>query len=87
MESFDRILSDRLTLRQTDTGIQLVARFDADVDDKKAVRDLARHAVNVSALSMQFRHEPAASGLLLGFAATPKKETLRGLGVLADALP
>ncbi|MCR8723530.1 rhizopine catabolism transcriptional regulator MocR [Frigidibacter sp. ROC022] len=87
IETFERLLSDLLTLRRTDTGIQLVARFNSEVDDKKAVQIAAQHGVNVSALSMQFRHQPAESGLVMGFAAPPRKEILRGLGILADVLP
>ena len=86
MKSFNSCLSGRLDLRRTDTGIQLVAKLRDPTDDTAIVRMAAQERVNVSALSMQFRHRPTASGLVMGFAAADERATLRGLGVLAEAL-
>lgn len=86
MESFDRVLGNRLELRRTYTGIQLVAKLPAGIDDRATVKLAANAQVNVSALSMQFRHRPAISGLVMGFAAADGRATERGLIALGEVL-
>jgi len=86
IDTFKRELRDLMQLRQTDTGIQLVAQLPTGADDKVAARQAARKWVNVSALSAQYRHMPSGNGLVMGFAASDQKVTLRSLKVLGKVL-
>lgn len=86
MEQFERDLGEWMVLRHTDSGIQLVGEF-RELRDDWRIADAARgRGVNVSPLSLQYRHRPAAQGLLMGFAAANQKETLQAIGKLRQIL-
>ena len=75
MEICEDRLGPWLRLRRSESGIQLVGLFH-DSHDDKAVAEAARlHGVNVSPLSIQYRHGQAQRGLLMGFAAADEKAT------------
>lgn len=62
-------LGDWMKLRQTDAGIQFVGELRAGLDDVAIAAAARQRGLNVSPLSMQYRHGRAASGLVLGYAA------------------
>jgi GntR family transcriptional regulator / MocR family aminotransferase len=64
-----------LRLRRTESGIQLVGLFHEDHDDKAVAAVARAHGVNVSPLSIQYRHGEVQRGLLMGFAAADEKTT------------
>jgi DNA-binding transcriptional MocR family regulator len=84
MSAFEAALGDRLELRRTDAGIQLVATFRRPTDDRRFAAAAAEAGVNVSPYSMQFRHGGGTPGLVLGFAAAGAKARRRGLSALAE---
>ena len=83
IQNFNALLGDSLRLCATDTGIQLVAMFREAVDDHCFAAAAAREGVNVSPLSMQFRHSAGIPGLVLGFAAADPKTQERAIQCLA----
>ena len=83
IRNFNDLLGDSLQLCETDTGIQLVALFRRPVDDHRFAAAAAAEGVNVSPLSMQFRHGAGVSGLVLGFAAADPKTQERAIRRLA----
>ncbi len=72
-----------MTQRRADTGIQQVAKFRRPVDDREVAALAGMDGVNVSPLSMQYRHGNAQAGLVLGFAAVDEKDQMRGFRRLA----
>jgi len=83
ISNFNALLGDSLRLCETDTGIQMVAMFLGAVDDRHFAATAAQEGVNVSPLSMQFRHSSGISGLVLGFAAADPKTQERAIRRLA----
>ena len=83
---FDRFLGSAMSLRRADTGIQQVARFLYPVDDREVAERAGADGVNVSPLSMQYRHGSPQAGLVLGFAAVEEKNQIRGFRRLAAAV-
>ena len=75
VEQFDRYLGNWMELQPTDSGIQLVALFHDGRDGRQAALEAAYQNINVSPLSMQYRHRSRQRGLLLGFAAADEKKT------------
>jgi GntR family transcriptional regulator/MocR family aminotransferase len=89
MEICEDYLSPWLHLRRTESGIQLVGLFREDHnddDDKAIARAALEQGVNVSPLSIQYRHSPAQRGLLMGFAAADEKTTKKAMVKLRDVL-
>ncbi|MBI2718393.1 MAG: PLP-dependent aminotransferase family protein [Rhizobiales bacterium] len=79
MEVFDRYLGEWMRLRRTETGIQLVGLFHRNIDDRPLAAAAAARGVNVSALSMQYRHGRPRRGLVMGFAAVDERATLNAI--------
>jgi GntR family transcriptional regulator/MocR family aminotransferase len=86
MEICEEYLSPWLRLRRTESGIQLVGLFHEDHDDKAVAAAARVHGVNVSPLSIQYRHGQVQRGLLMGFAAADEKTTKKAMGKLRDVL-
>lgn len=86
MEQFDRRLSRWMELQRTDSGIQLIGTFRQKADDRMLAAEAARHGVNVSPLSLQYRHSPARSGFLMGFAAADLRTTDKAIRRLASIM-
>ncbi len=82
-DQFDHFLGSTMVLGRADTGIQQVARFRDPLDDSLVASRAAAEGVNVSPLSMQFRHGNALPGLVIGFAAVEEKDQIRGFRRLA----
>ena len=91
MEICEDYLSPWLSLRRTESGIQLVGLFHEDHDDKAVARAALAQGINVSPLSIQYRHNNVQRGLLMGFAAADEKTTKKAMaklrGVLQAAMP
>lgn len=62
-------LSKWMTLRPTDAGIQFVGELKDGLNDVAIAAAARRRGLNVSPLSMHYRHARPAAGLVLGYAA------------------
>ena len=62
----------------------MVALLRDVVDDVSIARRCRERGVNVSPLSMQYRHAKPRHGLLIGYAAASSELMQRGIGVLHD---
>jgi GntR family transcriptional regulator / MocR family aminotransferase len=79
IEACEEYLSPWLSLRRTDAGIQLVGLFHKNHDDKKVARAALELGINVSPLSIQYRHDSNERGLVMGFAAADEKITKKAM--------
>ena len=86
MDICEDYLSPWLRLRRTESGIQLVGLFHENHDDKAVAAAARDYGVNVSPLSIQYRHGQVQRGLLMGFAAADEKTTKKAMGKLRDVL-
>jgi GntR family transcriptional regulator/MocR family aminotransferase len=86
MDICEDYLSPWLHLRRTESGIQLVGLFHEDHDDKVIARAALAQGVNVSPLSIQYRHSNIQRGLLMGFAAADEKTTKKAMEKLQEVL-
>ena len=84
IELCDRELGAWLSLRHTESGIQMVGLFHGDLDDCAIAAAAAEQGVNVSPLSIQYRHEKKQQGLVMGFAAADEKTTRRAMATLRE---
>lgn len=64
-----RELGEWMTLRQTDAGIQFVGELRAGLSDVSVAAAARRRGLNISPLSMHYRHTKPAPGLVLGYAS------------------
>jgi GntR family transcriptional regulator/MocR family aminotransferase len=69
----ERHLGDWLSLRRTESGIQLVGLFRDNLDDRKIAAAAQEQGINVSPLSIQYRHQGVQRGLVMGFASADEK--------------
>ncbi|MFN0113595.1 MAG: PLP-dependent aminotransferase family protein [Paracoccaceae bacterium] len=83
-QAFDEHLGTWTRLCRTDTGIQQVARFRIQVDDRAFAAAARAEGVNVSPFSMQFANPGLESGLLFGFAAADARDQARGFRRLRE---
>jgi GntR family transcriptional regulator/MocR family aminotransferase len=79
-------LSDWVTLRPTDAGIQFVGELRGSLDDRAVAAAAQRRGVNVSPLSIHYRHSRPPPGLVMGYAATNDAVMQRGFRLLREAL-
>ena len=86
MEICEDYLGPWLRLRRTESGIQLVGLFHEDCDDKVVARAALEQGINVSPLSIQYRHRQVQRGLVMGFAAADEKTTKKAMSKLRDVL-
>ena len=82
MELCDSHLSPWMTLRRTESGIQLVGMLHGDLDDRAIAAAAAEQGVNVSPLSIQYRHPTTQRGLVMGFAASDEKVMRKAMAAL-----
>ena len=75
-----------LKMRRTASGIQLVGLLAPGLDDRAIAARARAEGVNVSPLSMQYRHGEGEHGLVMGFAAADERNTLRAIRKLAAIL-
>ena len=64
-----RELSEWLSLLPTDAGIQFVGELRPGLSDVAIAAAARRRGLNISPLSMHYRHTKPAPGLVLGYAA------------------
>ncbi|MGQ8776243.1 MocR-like pyridoxine biosynthesis transcription factor PdxR [Serratia sp. NA_112.1] len=84
-QALEQQLSDYLTVASQDGGIQLLARFKQDGEDRRLAQDAWQCGLSVQALSDWRITEPAGIGLLMGFANfTQQAETERAVARLAE---
>ena len=86
MEICEDYLGPWLRLRRTESGIQLVGLFHEDCDDKAIARAALEQGINVSPLSIQYRHSKVQRGLVMGFAAVDEKITKKAMGKAREVL-
>lgn len=79
LEVASRHLGQWLDFRGSDSGIQLVGTFRGAVDDRAVTQALFQQGINVSALSIQYRHGNPRSGLVMGFAAVDRETTEKAM--------
>jgi GntR family transcriptional regulator / MocR family aminotransferase len=79
IEACKDYLSPWLHLRRTEAGIQLVGLFHRQCDDKAVAHAAQQQGVNVSPLSIQYRHAGAGCGLVMGFASVDEKATRKAM--------
>ena len=78
-------VSDWMTLRPTDAGIQFVGELRSGLDDRAVAAAAARRGINVSPLSIHYRHAEAPAGLVMGYAATDETAMKRGFKLVREA--
>lgn len=82
----ERHLGRWLRFHPTEAGIQVVGIFRNACDDRAVAKAVLDRGINVSPLSIQYRHGEARSGLVMGFAAVDALATERGMERLRAAL-
>ena len=83
---FEDHLSQWLRLRRTESGIQLVGLFHSGHDDKIIAAAAVAQGINVSPLSIQYHHARQLRGLVMGFAASDERTTLKAMRKLRQIL-
>ncbi len=81
----NKALHKWLSVREIDTGMQVLCRLTRPYDDGDVLTAARRHGVSFSRLSTQYRHAMPEHGLLLGYAATDAAETHSGIEHLRAA--
>ncbi|WP_457153877.1 rhizopine catabolism transcriptional regulator MocR [Mesorhizobium sp. P5_C1] len=75
LESAQRHLGEWLDFHSTESGIQVVGIFRDRCNDAAIAEALLHQGINVSALSIQYRHGSEQNGLVMGFAAADAQTT------------
>lgn len=86
LHAASRHLGAWLDFHGTESGIQLVGLFRDPCDDRAIAEAALAQGVNVSPLSMQYRHGKPRQGLVMGFAAVDVATTGKGMAKLARVL-
>jgi GntR family transcriptional regulator / MocR family aminotransferase len=76
LDQCERHLPDWIDVHPAESGIQLVGRLRHGMQDMVVAGRARAHDVNVSPLSIQYRHGQAIQGLVMGFAASDERATL-----------
>ncbi len=75
LESAQRHLGEWLDFHATESGIQVVGIFREKCSDWAVAEAALHQGINVSALSIQYRHGTEQNGLVMGFAAADAPTT------------
>jgi GntR family transcriptional regulator/MocR family aminotransferase len=86
LDAVERELGEWLEFRRTEAGIQIVGIFREPCDDRAVARAALEQGINVSPLSIQYRHGNVQSGLVMGFAAVDAPATERAIGRLRQVV-
>jgi GntR family transcriptional regulator/MocR family aminotransferase len=86
IEAFRARFGDRLALAPAAAGMHLVAHLPPGLDDRRVARRAAEAGIETPALSHYYQGEPAARGLLLGYAGVDRRATERAAERLAEVL-
>jgi GntR family transcriptional regulator/MocR family aminotransferase len=73
-------------LADGESGIQMVGLFGTACDDREVAQAAGRRGVNVSPLSIHYRHGTPRHGLIMGYAAADEALMHRGMCLLRDAV-
>ncbi|MFD1881302.1 PLP-dependent aminotransferase family protein [Paracoccus pacificus] len=79
IENCEALLGEWLHVPRTDSGIQFVCTLKNALDDHMIATEARKLGVNLSPLSIQYRHEPGRQGLVIGFAAVNERNIPPGL--------
>ena len=79
LEAAERHLGEWLRFHGSESGIQVVGIFRTDCDDIAVARAALDQGINVSPLSIQYRHGKAQRGLVMGFAAVDANATEKAM--------
>ncbi|WP_210494067.1 PLP-dependent aminotransferase family protein [Microvirga antarctica] len=80
-------LGDWLTMVPGDSGIQMAGLLRHPISDHTLVLAARERGINMSALSMHYRHGREKSGLVMGYAASNEAAMVQGLETLRSLLP
>jgi GntR family transcriptional regulator/MocR family aminotransferase len=86
LEAAERHLGRWLDFRGTESGIQIVGIFRQEQDDRAVARAALAQRINVSPLSIQYRHGRLKNGLVMGFAAVDAPSAERAMIKLRHVL-
>jgi GntR family transcriptional regulator/MocR family aminotransferase len=78
-------LSDWLRIVPGDSGIQMLGLLADGLDDHLVAAQARARGMNISPLSIQYRHGSARQGLLLGYAGASEAVMCRGIASLQEA--
>jgi GntR family transcriptional regulator/MocR family aminotransferase len=78
-------LSEWLHIVPGDSGIQMVGLLAEGLDDHVMAAEARVRGMNISPLSMQYRHGSASQGLVLGYAGANEATMLKGIAALQEA--
>lgn len=78
-------LGEWMTLRAGDAGIQVVGMMAEGSDDRAVAAAARRRGINVSPLSIHYRHSAPLGGLVMGYAATDESAMPHGVRILREA--
>jgi GntR family transcriptional regulator/MocR family aminotransferase len=75
-----------LEISAPEAGIHVVGRLPSGVDSRAAARSAAANGVETKPLSNYFQNDSGPNGLILGYGAFTKRQTLAGMRKLGAAL-
>ena len=78
-------LSEWLHIVPGDSGIQMVGLLAEGLDDHVMAAEARSRGMNISPLSMQYRHGSASQGLVFGYAGANEATMRRGILALEEA--
>jgi GntR family transcriptional regulator/MocR family aminotransferase len=74
-----------LSVRGSDTGMQVIGRFRQPMDDGEVLAAARRHGVDFVRMSTQYRHAEPEHGMLLGYAGVAQDQMHAGIEKLRAA--
>lgn len=74
VRELEKHLSGLIEIEATDTGVHLIARLPAGIDDRAVARAAVEHGVEVVPLSHYSEHLPDVGGLVLGYGAYNERQ-------------
>jgi len=77
-----RHLGQWMTVSENDSGMQVFGRFRLPLDDREVAAAALPHGIDVQPVSINFHHDEAEHGLLLGYAGLNGEQTVRAIAAL-----
>jgi len=78
-------LAEWLHIVPGDSGIQMVGLLAEGLDDHVMAAEVRARGMNISPLSMQYRHGSPSQGLVLGYAGANEATMRKGIAALQEA--
>ena len=85
MKLCEEHLSDWISVRENDSGMQLLASFKRPFKDSDVVAAALREGLDVQGISINYHSTEPEHGLLLGYAAMDDRQVLRAVLALRAA--